>query len=30
MTVPAGPGWGTELNEAAIKKHLWKRQSVNW
>jgi L-alanine-DL-glutamate epimerase-like enolase superfamily enzyme len=30
MTVPAGPGWGTELNEAAVKKHLWKRQSVNW
>ena len=25
MTVPTGPGWGTELNEAEVKKHLWER-----
>jgi len=24
MTVPYGPGWGTELNEAAAKKYAWK------
>jgi len=23
MTIPAGPGWGTELNEAAARKHAW-------
>ncbi len=23
MTVPTGPGWGTDLNEEAIKEHLW-------
>ncbi len=30
MTIPTGPGWGTELNEEAIKEHLWGRQSANW
>jgi L-alanine-DL-glutamate epimerase-like enolase superfamily enzyme len=24
ITVPTGPGWGTELNEAAAKKYPWK------
>ena len=23
MTIPAGPGWGTELNEKAAKKYEW-------
>ena len=23
MTIPSGPGWGTELNEAAAKRHAW-------
>ncbi|MDP3795156.1 MAG: mandelate racemase/muconate lactonizing enzyme family protein [bacterium] len=23
MTVPAGPGWGIELNEAALERHQW-------
>ncbi|HEY7649797.1 MAG TPA: mandelate racemase/muconate lactonizing enzyme family protein [Methylomirabilota bacterium] len=23
MTVPSAPGWGTELNEAAARKHAW-------
>lgn len=30
MMVPTGPGWGTELNEEAVKAHLWKEQSANW
>jgi galactonate dehydratase len=25
MTIPAGPGWGTDLNEDAIKEHPWNR-----
>ncbi|MBI4311416.1 MAG: mandelate racemase/muconate lactonizing enzyme family protein [Chloroflexi bacterium] len=25
MAVPKGPGWGTDLNEEAIKQHPWKR-----
>jgi L-alanine-DL-glutamate epimerase-like enolase superfamily enzyme len=24
MTVPSAPGWGTELNEAAARKHAWR------
>lgn len=24
ITVPTGPGWGTDLNEEAVKAHLWK------
>ena len=23
MSIPAGPGWGTNLNEEVVKKHLW-------
>jgi L-alanine-DL-glutamate epimerase-like enolase superfamily enzyme len=23
MTIPAGPGWGTELNEKAARAHAW-------
>ena len=23
MTIPSGPGWGTELNETAAKRHAW-------
>jgi L-alanine-DL-glutamate epimerase-like enolase superfamily enzyme len=23
MTIPSGPGWGTELSEAAAKRHAW-------
>ena len=29
MTVPTGPGWGTELNEDEVKKHLWERSDGN-
>ena len=24
MRIPEGPGWGTELNEMAARKHAWK------
>jgi galactonate dehydratase len=24
MHIPTGPGWGTDLNEAALRKHAWK------
>ena len=30
MTIPTKPGWGTDLNEAEVKKHLWENRSVNW
>jgi L-alanine-DL-glutamate epimerase-like enolase superfamily enzyme len=30
MTVPTKPGWGTDLNEKEIAKHLWEDRSVNW
>ena len=30
MTVPTKPGWGTDLNEKEIAKHLWENRSVNW
>ena len=30
MTTPTKPGWGTDLNEAEVKKHLWENRSVNW
>ena len=30
MTVPTGPGWGTELNEDAVKEHLWDGQRGHW
>jgi len=23
MRIPEGPGWGTELNESAARKHAW-------
>ena len=23
MTIPTGPGWGADLNEEAVKEHLW-------
>ena len=23
MTIPTGPGWGTDLNEEALREHLW-------
>jgi L-alanine-DL-glutamate epimerase-like enolase superfamily enzyme len=23
MTIPSGPGWGTELDEVAARKHAW-------
>ena len=23
MTIPTGPGWGTELNEKAARAHAW-------
>jgi len=23
MTIPSGPGWGTDLNEEVVKEHLW-------
>ena len=23
MRIPSGPGWGTDLNEAAVRKHAW-------
>ncbi len=25
MTIPTGPGWGTDLNEDVAREHLWKR-----
>ena len=24
MRIPTGPGWGTDLNEVALRKHAWK------
>ena len=30
MTTPTKPGWGTELNEEAIKNHLWENKLANW
>lgn len=30
MKTPTRPGWGTELNEAAIKAHLWDDRKANW
>jgi L-alanine-DL-glutamate epimerase-like enolase superfamily enzyme len=30
MTIPTGPGWGTELNEEVMKAHMWNEQSSNW
>ncbi len=30
MTIPTGPGWGTDLNEEEVKKHLWGDKRENW
>ncbi len=30
MTIPRGPGWGTELNEEVIKAHPWKERIAGW
>jgi L-alanine-DL-glutamate epimerase-like enolase superfamily enzyme len=30
MVIPAGPGWGTELNEAVVKQHLWRNKKSDW
>ena len=28
--IPTDPGWGTEINEEAVKAHLYEEQSANW
>ena len=28
MTTPTKPGWGTDLNEEEVKKHLWENRSA--
>lgn len=30
MRTPVGPGWGTELNEEELNKHLWRNKSAKW
>ncbi|MYF98934.1 mandelate racemase/muconate lactonizing enzyme family protein [Candidatus Poribacteria bacterium] len=30
MKIPTGPGWGTELNEDAVKAHLWGDRRGDW
>jgi L-alanine-DL-glutamate epimerase-like enolase superfamily enzyme len=30
MTTPAGPGWGTELNEEVARAHLWQDRKSDW
>ena len=30
MTVPSGPGWGTDLNEEALKEHPWETKWEEW
>ena len=30
MTTPTKPGWGADLNEEEVKKHLWENRSANW
>jgi len=30
MKVPTGPGWGTELNVAALKAHPWENKKSAW
>ena len=30
MTVPTGPGWGTELNEEVAREHPWHKKRSNW
>ena len=30
MSIPAGPGWGTELNEEQLNKYLWRNKIAKW
>lgn len=30
MRIPTGPGWGTELNEVELNKHLWRNKIAKW
>ena len=30
MKVPAGPGWGTDLNEEVLRAHPWTNKKSNW
>ena len=30
MTIPTGPGWGTDLNEEEVNKHLWHNKKASW
>ena len=30
MQIPTGQGWGTELNEEELNKHLWRNKSAKW
>jgi L-alanine-DL-glutamate epimerase-like enolase superfamily enzyme len=30
MQVPTGPGWGTDLNEDALRAHPWQKGKSNW
>ncbi len=30
MQIPTGPGWGADLNEAALKKHPWVNKKSDW
>lgn len=30
MKIPIGPGWGTDLNEEAVKAHLWGDRRGDW
>lgn len=30
MRIPTGPGWGTELNEEALRAHRWQQPKFDW
>ncbi len=30
MTVPTGPGWGTDLNEEVVREHLWQKDKKTY
>ena len=30
MTIPTSPGWGTEVNEEAVRAHPWVDKTANW
>ena len=30
MTIPTGPGWGTDLNEDVAREHPWERPRASW